>query len=212
MFSLDELLTYIGVAALLVVVPGPNSALILAQTLEGGRRAGLATVAGVELGTLMHTVAASLGLSAVLMRSAVAFDLIKLLGAVVLVFLGLRELFGKNAASPAQSRDGSKTLGCGRALMRALIGNLLNPKVAMFFLAFLPQWVHPARGSVVVQFFVLGSILSLLGGTCGAVLALAAGQMVSHFAERMAIWRWQRRFTGMVLVGLGLRLIWLERH
>ena len=110
MFSLDELLAYFGVAALLVVVPGPNSALILAQTLEGGRRAGLATVAGV------------------------------------------------------------------------------------------------------VQFFVLGAILSLLGGICGAILALAAGQMVSRFAARMAIWRWQRRFTGMVLVGLGLRLIWVERH
>ena len=209
-FELNQLLAYVAVAAVLIAVPGPNTALILAHSLAGGRRAGLATVVGVELGTLLHTVAAACGVSAAVARSALAFDVVKLVGAAVLVVLGLRELLGR-AKSPGEALTGEPAqLGTGRALTRAFIGNVLNPKVAIFFLAFLPQWVDPARGSVLVQFLVLGGILSLLGLLTGAVLALAAAAAASRLTRHAGFWRWQRRLAGGVLIALGAHLARIE--
>lgn len=210
MFPLEELTAYLAVALVLVAVPGPNTALIVAHSLAGGRRAGLATVAGVELGTLVHTAAAALGLSAMLTRSALAFGLVKWFGAAVLIVLGVRELMSRQGAPKPATRLESASLEPGRAMARAFVGNVLNPKVAIFFLAFLPQWVDPARGSAMVQFIVLGAILSALGSMCGVLLALAAAVAARHLGRHGTAFRWQRRLTGAVLIALGLRLAWQE--
>lgn len=210
MFPLDLLLSFLAVAALLVAVPGPNTALILAHSLVGGRRAGLATVVGVELGTLVHTAAAALGLSSAVAHSALAFDVVKLVGAGVLVVLGVRELIGRSESFDTRAANEQRRLGTGRACMRAFVGNVLNPKVAIFFLAFLPQWVNPTRGSVLLQFLVLGAILSAIGALCGAVLALAAGEAAKRLERHKSFWRWQKRVTGGVLIALGLHLARLE--
>lgn len=202
MFEADHLLGFLAAVAVLVLVPGPNTALILAHSLTGGRRAGLATVAGVELGTVVHTLAAAFGLSAVLSTSALAFDAVKLAGAAVLVFLGAREMLRAGGAFPTAAA----TLGAGRALARAWVGNVLNPKVAIFFLAFLPQWVDPARGPLLPQFLVLGAIVSAFGAIVGSTMALAAGALAPRLERHAAFWRWQRRVTGGVLVAIGLRL------
>jgi threonine/homoserine/homoserine lactone efflux protein len=201
-FAADQLAGFLAAVTVLVLVPGPNTALILAHSLGGGRRAGLATVAGVELGTVVHTLAAAFGLSAVLSTSALAFDAVKLAGAGVLVFLGAREMLRAGERIPAAG----PALGVGRALARAVAGNVLNPKVAIFFLAFLPQWVDPARGALLPQFLVLGAIVSSVGWIFGSAMALAAGALAPRLERHAAFWRWQRRATGGVLMAIGLRL------
>ena len=202
MFAADQLLGFLAAVAVLVLLPGPNTALILAHSLAGGRRAGLATVVGVELGNLVHTLAAALGLSAILATSAYAFDAVKLVGAAVLVLLGIREMLRSQPSTSAPAA----LLDPRRALLRALVGSVFNPKVAIFFLAFLPQWVDPERGPVLPQFLVLGAIVCLVGATFGTALSIAAGALVSRLRQHATFWRWQRRLTGGLLVGLGLRL------
>ncbi len=176
--------------------------LILAHSLGGGRRAGLATVLGVETATLVHASAAALGLSALLSASALALEVVRYLGAAYLMFLGLRALLdgGHRRAATRPTR-----VRLSQAYARAILTNLLNPKVAVFFLALLPQFVKPERGSVVLQFFLLGLTVSAVGLFVGSALALAAGA-ISEWLGHGAVARWQERLTGCVLLGLGVQL------
>ena len=203
MFDTAQILGFTAAVLVLVLVPGPNTMLILAHSVAGGRSAGLATVLGVETGTVLHTLFAAFGLSAILATSAVAFDAVKYLGAAYLVYVGLSELRrGRAAAAPGTEPEG---LRLREAFRRAVLGNVVNPKVAVFFLAFLPQFVRPERGHVVLQFVGLGLIVSAVGLSFGALLATAAGA-VSGWLRQARVARWQHRLTGSVLVGLGLRL------
>lgn len=208
MFDSGQLIGFVAAVAVLVIVPGPNTVLILAHSLGGGRPAGLATVLGVETGTLVHTGAAALGLSAVLATSSLAFDLVKYVGAAYLVFLGLRALRGGGQALPASASPAP--MGLSEAYGRAVLTNVLNPKVALFFLALLPQFVRPERGQLVLQFLVLGLIVSAVGLVFGAVLAVAAGTF-SGWLSRGVVAKWQQRLTGGVLLGLGVRLAFARR-
>lgn len=205
MFDASQLLGFLGAVVVLVLVPGPNTILILSQSLAGGRAAGLATVAGVEAGTLVHTLAAACGLSAVLATSALAFDVVKYAGAAYLAVLGVRAFRGgvHAAARPAP-------IAPGRAFRRALATNVANPKVALFFLALLPQFVHAARGSVLVQSLALGLIVSAVGACFGSLLALAAGR-VGAWLRNEACARWEGRLAGSVFLALGARLALARR-
>lgn len=209
MFDRAQLIGFVAAVAVLVIVPGPNTILILAHSLGGGRRAGLATVLGVETGTLVHTGAAAFGLSAVLSTSAVAFDLVKYAGAAYLALLGIRALAGRGrvvlvSASPVP-------MGLSRAFGRAVVTNVLNPKVALFFLALLPQFVRPERGPLVLQFLVLGLVVSAVGLCFGSVLAVAAGTL-RRWLSRDVVARRLERLTGGVLLGLGVRLALARRE
>ena len=208
MFDGTQLAGFVAAVAVLVIVPGPNTILILAHSLCGGRPAGLATVLGVETGTLVHTGAAALGLSAVLSTSALAFDIVKYVGASYLVVLGLRTLWGGGQPLPASASP--ELLRLSQAYWRAVLTNILNPKVALFFLALLPQFVRPERGRVVPQFLALGLIVSAVGLFFGAILALAAGTF-SAWLRRGEVARWLQRLTGSVLLGLGVRLALTRR-
>ena len=203
--------TYLGTAAALVAAPGPGQALVMARTLQGGLRAGLLTSVGLNLGTLAHTVAAALGLSAVLLASATAFTVVKLVGAVYLVVLGTRMIAGTLGARPVAAPDraeaGAPRVQSSRLLAHGALTGLLNPKVAVFFLAFLPQFVRPERGRVFLQFAVLGLVLAtlgVLGDSLVAVLAARTGRKVAAGA-------WRERITGGVLVALGIRLALVRR-
>jgi threonine/homoserine/homoserine lactone efflux protein len=209
MFDGAQLAGFVAVATVLVVVPGPNTVMILAQSLNGGRAAGLASALGVEAGTLVHTAAAALGLSAVLSTSAVAFDVVKYVGASYLAFLGLRGLVSGSRSHPGSAP--AARLRPSQAFWRAMLGCVLNPKAALFFIALLPQFVRAERGHVVLQFLVLGLIVAALGLACGTLLALAAGT-VSSWLRRDAVARWQQRLTGGVLLGLGVRLAFARRE
>lgn len=208
MFDGAQLGGFVAAVAVLVIVPGPNTVLILAHSLGGGRPAGLATVLGVETGTLVHTVAAALGLSAALSTSTLAFDLVKYVGATSLIFLGVRALRARGRMPLALPCP--VPLSLGQAFGRAVLTNVLNPKVALFFLAFLPQFVHPERGSLVLQFLVLGLIVSAMGLCFGTALAVAAGTF-SLWLRQGAVAKGQERLTGVVLLGLGVRLALARR-
>ena len=203
--------TYLGAAAALVAAPGPGQALVMARTLQGGLRAGLLTSVGLNLGTLAHTVAAALGLSALLLASATAFTAVKLVGAVYLVLLGTRMIAGTLGARPVAAPDragtGAPRVQSSRLLAHGALTGLLNPKVAVFFLAFLPQFVRPERGRVFLQFAVLGLVLATLGVLGDSLVAILAART----GRRVAAGAWRERITGGVLVALGVRLAFIRR-
>jgi threonine/homoserine/homoserine lactone efflux protein len=193
---------FVVASAAIILAPGPAQALVLARTLEQGRRAGLTTALGLNAATLVHALAAALGLSALLATSAAAFTVVKLAGAAYLFYLGVQALRASAAPPEASAATGA---GSDRALSRAFLTGLLNPKVAVFFLAFLPQFVCPARGSVIVQFVVLGTLLGVMDVVYESCLVFLAAGTTSWLRTRRAH-AWRSRVTGAVLVGLALRL------
>ena len=171
----SRLALFVGAALLLLVVPGPSVLYVVTQSVSHGRRAGIASVAGITTGTLVHIAAATVGLSALLASSAVAFDVVKYLGAAYLVVIGVRRLAGFEP-DDVPHRQSSEKLG--RLYRQGIVVNVLNPKTALFFLAFLPQFVDVSRGSVALQIVVLGLtfvVLGLLSDGLYAVLAGTAG-------------------------------------
>ncbi|HYH44562.1 MAG TPA: LysE family translocator [Thermoanaerobaculia bacterium] len=208
MIDFSTLLTYLAAATALVLAPGPGQMLVLTRCLSGGRRLGLLTSLGLNAATLVHTVAAALGLSAVLATSALAFAVVKYVGAAYLIYLGLRALRAGRAEAPATA---AAPVSAGRALREAFVTGLLNPKVALFFLAFLPQFVRPTAGPVLVQFLVLGALLAALGFLWDAVLASTFATVGSRLLRNPRFALWRERVMGGVLLGLGLKLALAER-
>jgi threonine/homoserine/homoserine lactone efflux protein len=207
------LLAYALAALALVIAPGPGQALVLTRTVEGGRRAGLLTSLGLEIGTLVHTLAAALGLSAILATSATAYAVVKYAGVLYLVVLGALMLWRARASGDVGAVAGHAAAARGsRLVLHAAMTGVLNPKVAVFFLAFLPQFVRPERGAVLAQFLVLGLVLSTLGFIFDASLAVIAGRARNTLAGSPLFAAWRERLTGAVLVGLGLKLALPDRR
>jgi threonine/homoserine/homoserine lactone efflux protein len=186
-----------GLAAVaLLVIPGPAVLYIVVQSAEQGRRVGLASVAGVHLGTLVHVAAASAGLSAVIVASSLAFSVVKYAGAAYLVYLGVRRLLARDP--PTRGEREHQPLR--RAFTRGAIVNVLNPKTALFFLAFLPQFVAPDRGGVWSQALVLGFLFVGLGLVTDSLYALAAGTVGGLLRRRGNAVRYG---SGVVFIALG---------
>ena len=161
-----------GLAALaLLLIPGPSVLFVVFQSAEQGRRVGLASVAGIHLGTLVHVAAASAGLSALIVASSLAFSAVKYAGAAYLIYLGVRKLLERDAETQIEREPEPLR----RAVVRGVVVNVLNPKTALFFLAFLPQFVAPDRGGVWSQALVLGFIFVGLGLITDSLYAVAAG-------------------------------------
>ncbi|HEY3054506.1 MAG TPA: LysE family translocator, partial [Thermoanaerobaculia bacterium] len=192
---------FLAAVFVLVLVPGPNTMVILAHSLLG-RAVGLATVAGVEFGTLVHTTAVALGLSALLSASPFALTVVKLVGVMYLVIAGVKAFRQK----APQFAAAGKHISIVVAFRRALFTNLLNPKSALFFLAFLPQFVHPERGHLFLQFMLLGMMVSLVGICVGSTLVFAAGFVAGWLRRHDSFARWQQRIIGIVLIGVAMYL------
>jgi threonine/homoserine/homoserine lactone efflux protein len=210
LFDTATLLAYLAAAVVLVLLPGPGTAWILAQSFAGGTKRGIQAGLGLETATLLHAIAAGLGLSALLATSAMAFEVVKYLGAAYLVWLGIKAWRnGEAEAAPAEA-DAPKPRASGRSVyLRSVVTGVLNPKVALFFLAFLPQFVHPERGWVWLQFLLLGALLALIGFCNDLFLSFAAGRFGRRFAGGPG--RWTQRVTGTLFIGLGLRLAMQQR-
>ncbi len=194
-----------GLAALaLLAIPGPAVLYIVVQSAEQGRRVGLASVAGVHLGTLVHVAAASAGLSALIVASSVAFSAVKYAGAAYLVFLGVRKLLEREQATHVERRREPLR----RAFVRGTIVNALNPKTALFFLAFLPQFVAPGRGGVWSQALVLGLLFVALGLVTDSLYALAAGTVAGLLRRRRGVVRYG---SGIVFIALGATAAFTKR-
>jgi threonine/homoserine/homoserine lactone efflux protein len=188
---------FAAAALALLLVPGPAVLYIVAQSAEHGRLAGLVSVAGVHLGTLVHVAAAAVGLSALIVSSAVAFSLVKYAGAAYLIYLGIRRLLARRS-SEAPLPTGDQPLS--RLFTQGAVVNVLNPKTALFFLAFLPQFVDPAR-TVWTQVVILGLTFVALGFLSDGAYALAAGTLGGWLRARRRALRYA---SGSVFVGLGV--------
>src|SRR3954453_20133955 len=186
------------VAALaLLAIPGPAVLYIVVQSAEQGRRAGLASVAGIHVGSLVHVVAATAGLSALIVASAIAFTAVKFAGAAYLVYLGVRKLLERPVVTEA-GRPPPEPLR--RSFTRGIVVNVLNPKTALFFLAFLPQFVDRSRGGVWSQVLILGLLFVALGLVSDSLYALAAGTVGGLLRRRRTALRYG---SGAVFIGLG---------
>jgi threonine/homoserine/homoserine lactone efflux protein len=196
----SRLALFVGAALLLLVVPGPSVLYIVTQSVSHGRRAGIVSVAGITTGTLVHIAAATVGLSALLASSALAFDVVKYLGAAYLIVVGIRRLAGWERASGARARD---TRDLGRLYRQGIVVNTLNPKTALFFLAFLPQFVDPGRGTPWLQILALGLLFAALGFFSDGAWALVAGTLGERLRRSRRFPAAQRYVSGSVFVGLG---------
>jgi threonine/homoserine/homoserine lactone efflux protein len=195
---------FVAAALALLLVPGPAVFYVVARSVEGGRTTGLVSVLGVELGTLVHVVFAAIGLSAVLVSSATAFTVVKWLGAAYLVYLGLQHLLAHDEDKEELPTDGAARLP--RVFTQSVLVQVLNPKVALFFLAFLPQFVDPSRGAAWTQVVVLGATVAALGLFTDGVYALAGGTVADWLKRRSAgsgLWRVRRYVSGVIYLALG---------
>lgn len=195
-------------AAILAVTPGPGMAYVVARTVAGGRPEGLASCLGTAIGGMLHVFAAALGLSMVIAQSALAFSVLKYLGAAYLVYLGLGLLLRNDhpfALEPVASQ------GVRRALLEGVVVEALNVKTALFFLAFLPQFVSPGE-SAVLQLVVLGSICVALNTLVDVVAVLAAHRLLASASGRAARARLLTRTSGVTMLGLGAYLALARRE
>jgi threonine/homoserine/homoserine lactone efflux protein len=198
----SDLLLFITAALILLFIPGPAVLYIVARSVEQGRRAGLASASGIATGTLAHVLAATLGLSALLLSSAIAYSVVKYAGAVYLLYLGIKKFRERPAVKDEVKRV--QPLPLRRIYAQGILVQVLNPKTAIFFFAFLPQFVNPARGHVSLQFFALGMLFILLGLSSDSVWALTAGSAAGWLRQNQAFIRNERYISGTVYLGLGM--------
>ena len=198
--------TYLGVVTVLMLTPGPDMLFCLASGLRGGPRSGFLAAVGAATGEVVHITAAAFGLAALFRAAPVAFDAVRAAGAAYLVLLGLRALRTRNAELPTGAEGGGSAR---RAYWRGLATNLLNPKMALFSIAFLPQFTDPRAGSVALQFLVLGACFVALEIAVDGTVGLAAGRLARLLRGRRAR-RNLNVATGSIYLGLGARVA-LER-
>ena len=192
---------FVVAALVLLITPGPAVLYIVARTIDQGRRAGLVSMLGVHVGTLVHVAAAAAGLSAVLAASAAAFGAVKLLGAAYLIYLGLRRILARPAASTSAA---GRERRLRRAFLDGVVVNVLNPKTALFFLAFLPQFVDASRGHIGAQVLVLGLVFVGLGLITDGGYAFTAGTAAGWLRGHPRFLASERWISGVMYVGLGV--------
>jgi threonine/homoserine/homoserine lactone efflux protein len=205
----EQFWLFLAAATLLALTPGPGMFYVGARTLSGGLGEGLASTIGTGLGGLVHVLAAAFGLSALILAGAEVFTVMKLLGGCYLVWLGWRSW--REAGAPMPLGMPLPVLGLWRAFREGAVVEALNPKTALFFLAFLPQFVAPERGDVIGQFLLLGGICVALNTLVDAGVALAAGRVRGELGQRPGLLRRLRQGSAALIMALGLGVLLLRR-
>ena len=208
-YSMAHWVTFFTAAVLLNLSPGPDMAFILGQTAKRGVRSGFAAMFGIWTGAFIHVIFAALGLSAVLATSAVMFSAVKWLGAAYLVWLGIQALRSQGTRLSAQGRGSAKHPGT--IFKQGVLVAVLNPKVAIFFLAFLPQFVEPGAGSVSAQLFLHGLLIIVVAAFVEPPLILVSGKLSGYLSSNRKISRWMDRGLGALFIGLGIKLAASDR-
>jgi threonine/homoserine/homoserine lactone efflux protein len=201
MIEASTLGAFLIAAFLLLVIPGPAVMYIVARGIHQGRLAGIVSALGVGAGSLVHVTAATVGLSALLVSSALAFSVVKYAGAAYLIYLGVRTLTQPGAVHQAAALDPAPL---GRIFSQGVLVNVLNPKTALFFLAFLPQFVDPTRGSVAGQTLTYGVIFTVMGICSDSVYGVLSGTIGGWLKRQARTFSTQRYIAGAVYLGLGL--------
>lgn len=208
MISIDQIVLFSLASLVLIFTPGPDIIYVLTRGVAQGRSAALAAALGFSLGNIGHTLLAVCGLSAILVSSAVAFTAVKIAGGLYLIYIGWKLW----TADPSITLGGAGEHKAARVIFRqSVLANMLNPKVAIFFLAFFPQFVRPAQGNPAMQMLILGLTFVVLTMLGFGLVALGAGALNSRLAARPSLSAWLHKGAGAVLVLLGLRLVWADR-
>jgi threonine/homoserine/homoserine lactone efflux protein len=204
MLGIHHYWVFIATAVVLVITPGQDTFFILGRSLSGGRSAGIAAALGISAGSVLHTFAAALGLSALLATSPYAFMAVKFAGAAYLVFIGVRALLSR--ASGVPGGEASANGGRWSAFRQGIVSNLLNPKVALFFLALMPQFIDAGSADKVGAFLALGLTFVALGVVWCVVVAIAAAKLRGAFLRRPSMAVVLNRIAGAMFIALGLKL------
>lgn len=207
--DLQSLLVFIGAGLLLNITPGPDVLYIVGRSIGQGRVAGLVSVLGISTGCLFHVASAALGLSALMLALPLAYDAVRYAGAAYLVWLGVRAIVSKSSPLHVQRVDPERL---GRVFQQGVLTNMLNPKVALFFLAFLPQFTDSSRGPVPLQIALLGLIFIGNGTIVCVIYALAASWLGEWLKTRYDVATWLNRAMGALFIGLGVRLALANRR
>jgi threonine/homoserine/homoserine lactone efflux protein len=208
MIDPTTLIAYVAVVVGFVFIPGPATLLTVARATTSGTKVGVATGAGIAAGDVIHTFMAIIGISAIIAASALLFTMVKYAGAAYLIYLGIRAMLEKTPSNPIA---GALPISAGGAFQQAILAELLNPKTALFFLAFLPQFVRAENGSVMLQLSILGGIFVLLGLLSTVVYAAGAGGLGKLLRRSPTVLRWQGKVVGGIYCGVGVRLALQER-
>lgn len=213
-YSVLHWTTFLSAAMALNLVPGPDFAFILGQTFRGGKRAGFVAMFGIWTGAFVHVLMAALGLSALLMTSALAFSAVKWLGAAYLIWLGIDALRSKSGVFVPEAQKAPQKIAAGSLPRRrawsvfrqGMLTNILNPKVALFFLAFLPQFVREGAGPISAQLFLHGGLVIAISAFIEPPLILMGDRLGARLRRSQRLALWMERTVGTILITLGLRL------
>jgi threonine/homoserine/homoserine lactone efflux protein len=201
MIEISQLYFFLGASLALLLVPGPAVLYITARSANQGRLAGLVSVLAIETANFLQAVAATLGLSAILLSSALAFDMVKYLGAAYLIYLGVRKLLVREEET---ANGDVKPESLWRIYWQGFVINILNPKTALFYFAFLPQFVDPAKGNVAAQTLFLGALFVGMAFITDSLYALVTSSLAERLRGSRPFQKGQRYFAGLVYVGLGI--------
>jgi len=209
MIESTSLAIFVMAALLLLLAPGPAVLYIVARSIDQGSLAGIVSVFGIGMGSLVHVTAAALGLSALLVSSALAFMFVKYLGAAYLIYLGVTTLLKKPVPIAAQERPKQPLF---KIFRQGVIVNVLNPKTALFFFAFLPQFVDAHRGSVSLQILFLGGLFTTMAICTDSIYALLAGRLGTWLKNSLRFQKIQKYFSGSIYILLGLSTAFSGSH
>lgn len=201
--SHSQLLFFVSAAVILLAIPGPAVLYIVGRSIGQGRNAGFVSALGIGVGTLVHTAAAAVGLSALLVSSAAAFSVVKYLGAAYLVFLGIQRLRNKESLAAAAD-SAAPQASLARVFTQGIVVNILNPKTALFFFAFVPQFIDPARGHVAMQILSLGVLFACMGTSSDSIWAFFSSGVAGWLRGNPHWMRNERFVSGGILISLGL--------
>lgn len=204
-----NLILFLAASLVVIVAPGPDNILVLTRGVTLGRRAALVSAAGASVGLVTHSLFAAAGLSVLLARSAVAFSVVKYVGAAYLIYLGVKALLDRESFVLA---EGTPRVGLRSVFAQAVASNVLNPKIAVFFLAYLPQFADADAGGTALQLLALGLTFALLTWVIFSAIALFSGTLGAWLRTRPKLAGGMGWIPGGVLVGLGLRLAFVERR
>ncbi|HEY7897744.1 MAG TPA: LysE family translocator [Gemmatimonadaceae bacterium] len=205
---LHSLLLFMAAGLALNITPGPDMLYVAARSTSEGRAAGIVSSLGIATGTLFHITAVALGLSALLAAVPIAYTTVRIAGASYLVYLGVRALASRSANGPRSIERAP----LGAIFRQGMLTNMLNPKVALFFLAFLPQFVDPSRGSAAMQIVILGLIFDTSGTVVNTIVALATSGAANRVRVNSRLGEILHKFTGVVFIGLGVRIAYASRR
>lgn len=208
MLDFANFTAFLVATLVIAIVPGPDMAFIVSRSVAEGKKVGIATAFGMQVGVMFHILLSAFGLSAILMTSALAFQIVKYIGAMYLIYLGIQTIRDKKGINISiQENQG----GIWKAFWQGAITDIFNPKVALFFLTFLPQFINPDMGNTFFQFIFLGVVFGLLSLTIDICYSIIASSIRNVLTKNKTAMHWQKRVSGFTLIGLGTLLAFEKR-